>query len=226
MTHQEAVNTLAAERYLLDEMSDEDRLTFEEHYFDCETCADNLRVATAMLEGARAGFAGRSAMGNVVPITATRSATPHATWYRSLALPWAAAAALALVAGYETLWVVPSLRQASPLALVPVTLRPASRGAETVVPAAPGGWTTLAIEINEAPEAGEVTYDLNSIDGRQIVSGRAAAPAPAAPLVLLMPPWTLVGSMHYILSVHDAAGTRRLLGEYRFAVSPHSTSTP
>src|SRR5204863_369451 len=82
---------------------------------------------------------GRSAMDNVVPITARRSATRHATWYRSLALPWAAAAALALVAGYETLWVVPSLRRASPLALVPVTLRPASRGAETVVPAVPGG---------------------------------------------------------------------------------------
>ena len=43
-----------------------------------------------------------------------------------------------------------------------------------------------------------------STDGRQIVSGRAAAPAPGSPLLLLMPSSTLVGSMHYILSVHDA----------------------
>jgi hypothetical protein len=220
MTHQEAVDTLAAERYLLDEMSDEDRQTYEEHYFECETCADDLRVATAMMQGAKEGFAS-SATGRVVSITADRSAGRKTAWYRSAALPWAAAATLAVVAGYESLWVVPSLRRgALPLVLTPQALRPQSRGAETVIPfEAHGGPTTLAIEVNEAPQAGEVTYDLSSTDGRHIVSGRAPAPAPGSPLLLLMPSWTLVGPMHYILSVHDAAGTGRLLGEYRFVVS-------
>lgn len=221
MTHQEAVDTLAVERYLLDEMSEEDRQTYEEHYFECETCADDLRVATAMLQGAKEGFAS-SAAGRVVSIAADRSADRTTAWYRSAALPWAAAATLAVVAGYESLWVVPSLRQStSPLVLTPQPLRPQSRGAETVIPIdAQGGPTTLAIEVNEPPQAGEVTYDLSSTDGRHIVSGRAPAPAPGSPLLLLMPSWTLVGPMHYILSVHDAAGTGRLLGEYRFAVSP------
>ena len=54
---------------------------------------------------------------------------------------------------------------------------------------------------------------------RMIVSGRAPAPAPGSPLLLLMPSWTLVGPMHYILSIHDGGGTGRLLGEYRFTVS-------
>jgi hypothetical protein len=138
-----------------------------------------------------------------------------------VALPWAAAAALALVTGYQSLWVVPSLRQAAtPSAVVPVTLRPQSRGAEAVVPAGrQGGPVILAIDVNDPP-AGEVTYDLSTADGRHVVSGRAAAPAPGSPLLLLMPSWTLVGSMHYILSVHDTVGTGRSLGEYRFAVSP------
>ena len=221
MTHQEAVDTLAVERYLLDEMSEEDRQTYEEHYFQCETCADDLRVATAMLQGAKEGFASSGA-GRVVSITADRSAGSKTAWYRSAALPWAAAATLAVVAGYESLWVVPSLRKgASPLVLSPLALRPQSRGAETVIPVdAHGGPTTLAIEVNEPPQAGEVTYDLSSTEGRHIVSGRAPAPAPGSPLLLLMPSWTLVGPMHYILSVHDAAGTGRLLGEYRFMVSP------
>src|SRR6266481_4099882 len=74
MTHQEAVDTLAVERYLLDEMSDEHRQTFEEHYFQCETCADDLRIATAMLQGAREGFANRAAI-------------RKAAWHRSVALP-------------------------------------------------------------------------------------------------------------------------------------------
>jgi hypothetical protein len=221
MTHQEAVDTLAVERYLLDEMSDEHRQTFEEHYFQCETCADDLRVATAMLQGAKEGFAGASTAGRVVSITADRSAGRRMAWYRSAALPWAAAATLAVAVGYESLWVVPSLRQgASPLALTPLTLRPQSRGAEAVIPIdAHGGPATLAIEINEPSQAAELTYDLSSTDGRHIVSGRAPAPAPGSPLLLLMPSWTLVGPMHYILSIHDGAGTGRLLGEYRFTVS-------
>jgi hypothetical protein len=220
MTHQEAADTLAVERYLLDEMSDEHRQTFEEHYFQCEICADDLRVATAMLQGAREGFASASTAGNVVAIAAGRSAGRKPGWYRSVALPWAVAATLAVVAGYQSLWVAPSLRQgAPPLALTPVTLRPQSRGAEAVIPVgAHGGPTALAIEINEPPQAGEVTYDLSSADGRHIVSGRALAPAPGSPLLLLMPSWTLVAPMHYILSIHDAAGTGRLLGEYRLTV--------
>jgi hypothetical protein len=206
MTHQEAVDTLAVERYLLDEMSDDQRQTFEAHYFECEMCADDLRVATAMMQGAKEGFAGASARKTV--------------WYRSAALPWAVAATLAVLAGYESLWVAPSLRRrAPPLALTPLTLRPQSRGAEAVIPVdVHGGPITLAIEINEPPQAGEVTYELNSTDGRHIVSGRAPAPTPGSPLLLLMPSWTLVGPMHYILSVHDAAGTGRLLGEYRLTV--------
>jgi hypothetical protein len=217
MTHQDAVDTLASERYLLDEMSEQDRQTFEEHYFQCEICADDLRVAAAMLQGAKEGFAGASAAGNVLPMAAGRRAAPKTAWYRSAVLPWAAAAMLALVAGYQSLGIK---QNAPPLALTPHTLRPQSRGAEAVVPVDPrGGPTMLAIEVNDPPQAGEVTYELSSTDGRRIVSGRAPAPASGSPLLLLMPSWTLVGPMHYILSVHDAAGSGRLLGEYRFSVS-------
>ena len=217
MTHQDAVDTLASERYLLDEMSEQDRQTFEEHYFQCEICADDLRVAAAMLQGAKEGFAGTSAAGNVLPIAAGRRPVKKAAWYRSAALPWAAAATLAIVAGYQSL----GMRQsAPPMALTPHTLRPQSRGAEAVVsPDSRGGPTTLAIEVNDPAQSGEVTYELNSTDGRRIVSGRAPAPPSGSPLLLLMPSWTLVAPMHYILSVHDAADPARLLGEYRFSVS-------
>jgi hypothetical protein len=221
MTHQEAVDTLATERYLLDEMAAKDREIFEAHYFQCEICADDLRVATAMLQGAKEGLAGTANGSHVMPMAAHRRTDRKPAWYRSAVIPWAAAATLAVLAGYESLWLLPSLRQgASPLALTPYTLRPASRGAEpTVTVGAHGEPTMLAVEINETPQSREVKYDLSRSDGRSIVSGRAAAPAAGAPLLLLMPSWTLVAPMHYILSVHDAAGSGRLLGEYRFVVS-------
>jgi hypothetical protein len=219
VTHQEAVESLATERYLLDDMSSPDRQAFEDHFFSCDLCADDMRVAAAMFKGAKAGFAGGAATAQVVPMVA-RSAVKAPVWYRSAALPWAAAAALALVTTYQSFWVVPSLRRdESPLAIVPVTLRPASRGAEAVVPFPPDGAPiTLAIEINEPADGGKLIYDLKTADGRPIVSGPAASPAPGAPLLLLIPS-TLAGPSHYILTVHDAGPSNRTLGEYRFAVS-------
>jgi hypothetical protein len=220
VTHQEAAETLATERYLLNEMPESDREAFEEHFFDCERCADDVRTAAAMLQGAKAGFAGRAAPGRVVPMVPKRT-VGKVVWYRSAALPWAAAATLALTTAYQSLWVVPSLRrETAPTALAPITLRPASRGAEASVrPASSRGPVTLALEINE-PATGELAWTLTSSDGRQIVAGRAPAPAPGTPLLLMMPSWTLVGPMHYILSVHEAGPSGRSLGEYRFMVSP------
>lgn len=221
MTHEEAGRTLAAERYLLDEMSAGQRDSFEEHFFACDACAEDLRTASAMLQGAKAGFAGTARSGNVLTMPLERPVSRRSAWQRSLALPWAAAAALACVVTYQSLWVVPSLRQeSSPRPLVPITLHPESRGGEAVVARrSPADPVTLAVEINDPPQAGEVTYELTTPEGRHVVSGHAAAPAPGTPLLLLMPSWTLSGSMHYILSVHDAAASGRLLGEYRFAVS-------
>lgn len=221
MTHQEAVDTLATERYLLDDMPDADRPAFEEHFFTCEVCADDLRAAAAMLQGAKSGDAGQSTSAKVVPMV-PKPDVRRPVWYRSTALPWAAAASLALVTVYQSLWVVPSLgSNPSPTALVPVTLRPASRGAQSIVPLAPrSGSVALALEINDTAPGNDLTYDLAASDGRHIVSGRAAVPAPGTPLLLLMPSWTLVGPMDYILSVHEAGSSARLLGEYRFTVSP------
>ena len=43
MTHQQAVDKQAVERYLLDEMPEIERFAFEEHLFDCDICADDVR---------------------------------------------------------------------------------------------------------------------------------------------------------------------------------------
>ena len=53
MDHLQAVNTLAIERYLLDEMPREERDSFEEHFFSCVECAEDARVAATMRDGGR-----------------------------------------------------------------------------------------------------------------------------------------------------------------------------
>ena len=58
MTHADALRTLAAERYLLDEMSEIEKFAFEDHFFDCAECADDVRAGSAMRAGAKAAQPG------------------------------------------------------------------------------------------------------------------------------------------------------------------------
>src|SRR6185436_20143281 len=99
MTHQQAIDGMASERYLLDEMSEPERFEFEAHYFDCPECAEDVRLAHLIREDAQRGGAdvgaafpgpseveGRRPAAKVLPF-----------WKRPMvAVPWAAAAALAL----------------------------------------------------------------------------------------------------------------------------------
>ena len=53
MEHAEAVKTKAAERYMLGEMPDTEAESFEEHYFDCSVCANDVRDEMKVLEWGR-----------------------------------------------------------------------------------------------------------------------------------------------------------------------------
>lgn len=49
MSHDEAVRSFAVEKYLLEELSVKSRDEFEEHLFDCQECALDLRVGATFL---------------------------------------------------------------------------------------------------------------------------------------------------------------------------------
>lgn len=53
MNHQDVINGKLIERYLLNEMTEEDRGGFEEHYFSCPTFAQELVSAAKFIENAR-----------------------------------------------------------------------------------------------------------------------------------------------------------------------------
>jgi hypothetical protein len=47
---------LAAEKYLLGELLNSQREEYEEHYFDCADCAEDIKDAVEFMEGARRVF--------------------------------------------------------------------------------------------------------------------------------------------------------------------------
>ena len=50
MDHNQAVREKATEKYLLNELDPEVREQFEEHLFDCQDCALDLRTAAMFVE--------------------------------------------------------------------------------------------------------------------------------------------------------------------------------
>jgi len=214
MTHSEAVQISAAERYLLDELTELDRHAFEGHYFECDECAEEVRAGAMMCEGVSAGLLGQA---NVHAISSGRKTSRMSSRFLQpgVVLPWAAAAMFALVAGYQTIR-QSSMPQISTQALATITLRPDSRGAEPVVTLpADGSVVTLALDVDSSEP---LTYDLRTTQGRSVASGHADAPPPGAPLLLLVPVWTLNPDEHYILSVRRGADGP-LVNEYRFSVA-------
>ena len=208
MTHEQAVSTFASERYLLDEMTASERETFEEHYFSCAVCAEDVRSGALMGDGVRAGLLeGRASLPQRAGAAGDRVVTflPR-PWYRSAMIPWAVAASLAIGVGYQTLVTVPTLRQlGEPLALAPITLRPASRGQEPRIPLAhDSSAITLAVDTSSTATSGVLasglSYDLRTAAGILIAAGKADAPQSGAPLLLLVPA-RAVTTGRYVLSV-------------------------
>jgi anti-sigma factor RsiW len=73
MTHEDAIQTQAVDRYLLRQMTEDERAIFELHFFDCAVCAADVTDGTRMMlagrdvveEEQKAAKAGTS---NVVPM--------------------------------------------------------------------------------------------------------------------------------------------------------------
>jgi hypothetical protein len=219
MTHQQALDGLASERYLLEEMTEDERFEFEAHYFDCTECAEDVKRGEMIRQEARhAGFrtGGRVEAGRPGVILTSPK------WWRRpmLAVPWAAAATLALVTGYQSFVTVPGLRDAvAPQAIEPVMLRGATRGAApTVTIASNQRFVALSADLTITPESSTLTYEIFDANRRSIVSGQSATPSTGAPLMLLVPVDELQNAGRYTLAVRHG-DQKTVIGEYEFDVS-------
>lgn len=103
MDHATALRKAIAESYMLDELSEEERAEFEEHFFTCPECAEDMKALAVFIDDTRNAL-GKPSMG--------RRLTGATQRLRLLMLPIAATVALALGAAiYQTAVTVPQLRQ-------------------------------------------------------------------------------------------------------------------
>lgn len=73
MDHKEAIRIQAVGRYLLGEMTAADRSDFEQHFFSCGECSEDLRMGAILVDNSRAVL--REEFFD--PVAAGPGATPH-----------------------------------------------------------------------------------------------------------------------------------------------------
>ncbi|MGD0831340.1 MAG: zf-HC2 domain-containing protein [Terracidiphilus sp.] len=181
MDHKEAVQQMAAERYLLDEMTPDVREAFEAHLFDCAECTLDLRAGATFVAEAKAQLPGLTAS---VP---ARSRQPKAKrqWWLGWMQPAFAAPAFAtllLVLGYQNFVTYPALRQtASQPRLLPwAPLHGDTRGAALALTADRAHGLALPVELPAQPSIGAyASYSIDLYDpaGKLLWTGSAPAAA-------------------------------------------------
>ena len=203
MDHQKAVDLHASERYFLGELSEIESEAFEAHFFECVHCAEDVCTTAAFADNAKAVFLEQ-------PFRKAVHSKEKRGWLGSFsgfwnplqAAPMAAAVLMAALVGYQSLVVIPALRQ--PLIVSTLTLRPASRGEEPVYRVRSGDrFLPLRVEVNPRQPVAEYRCELRADSGLVLFPMTTTAPQSGTPLTVLLPLAKLKPG-HYTFVVADA----------------------
>lgn len=190
MHHAEAMKTFAAERYVLGELTEQQALAYEEHFFDCRECAEEVKAATALADDGRETFRTQPAV-SVPQFRPPRRRRLALFW----PLPMGAAAAILLVAGagaYQAVVVVPALRhqvaQSDALQAAPQFFLSISRSEPQVLTLAPGQ-RKMGLTLSRSSERSSPFYRCQVLDsaGRVVESAIMPGPQGGDELQLLLP---------------------------------------
>jgi hypothetical protein len=201
MDHNQAIKTQAVERYLLGLMPPEQRDAFEEHYFTCADCAEEVRM------GARFRAAARRVLEEP---EAERS--PRRSGWSWFPFPFLAPLAAALLLGvviFQNGFQIPALKRKmeSGAAISSFSLREVTRGTDSI-PRIPAGTGFFAVYFDLPSGAAYPSYEctLEDSNGRTVQKIPAPAPKPRDSMNLLLNGSRLTAGQ-YTISVRPAPGS-------------------
>lgn len=228
MNHDEAIQEMATERYLLDELSPELREAFEEHMFECQECAFDVRAGNVFLTEAKIQLPQLAQVMSPAAAAAAESKAQNASrreakkpWWSFISMPAFAVpafAALLAVIAFQNLSTIPTLRsEATEPRIIPwSSLHAGTRGTEpTLVQADRKQGALVLIDLPQGYSS--YAIDLYDPQGRrfwtQTVTASSENNAGAGTLSLLIPGEGLrQGSYTLNLAGISSQGARTELG--------------
>ena len=215
-----------AERYLLGELTAEERDRFEEHYFSCPACAQSVIAGATFLDNSRALLPEFQAA--IQPAAARRK--PRFSWFDWPFAPQIAFAALALLAvfaGYQNAVQIPHLRAQSSANQLTVT------GAPVLTARRAAANFTLPASATNAPVIVPAEWDGNF--PRYVVEIRneaasqvllASPPASATNSLVIGVPAARLGPGKYTMLIYGVSGAGTKQEVDRFPLSVQKAEAP
>jgi Putative zinc-finger len=227
MNHQDALQEMAVERYLLGELSGASLDSFEEHLFECSECATDVKTGATFIDGARTelSFPRRVAAAQV------ERAPKWSSWFTS---PWILTPALAaclLVLAFQMFVIRPRMklevaRAQAPAVLNPLVLANAGpRGGDSIpqIVAPEHGSFVVSLDVPTAGGLSGYRCSLVAPDG-SVVWQTAVSPEQARDALLINMPTDKVKEGLNVFLIQglpaggSSSGTLEDLARYKFRV--------
>jgi|SRR5579872_156911 len=221
MDHSESIRLMAAEKYLLGELTAELREQFEEHYFECQECALDVRAGAALVEHSKVLLSEAVAVSPVLQRTVIPARPSWFAWLRpTLVVP--VLAVLLAVVGYQNLITYPQLKQlaSSPQILPWASINVSTRGTSTTeISTRVGQGFHLLVNIPPESSYTSYTFNLASPDGKLDWSRTVPAASSDEARSIYVPGANQEQGI-YTLAVHGNTGTGQSsdLGHYSVEV--------
>jgi hypothetical protein len=175
MDHGEAIQMMAAERYLLDELTADERDSFEQHLFECQDCALDLRAGAAFMSEAKIQLssiakkpAASASASALHPGRQPKKSLWSWLWQPAFALP--AFAVMLGVIAYQNFSAIPSLRRAAtePRIAYSNPIHIGTRGSvHTTVQANRSQGFALSMELPQSATYSSYLFQLYDPNGKQ-----------------------------------------------------------
>jgi hypothetical protein len=191
MKHEFAIATHAVERYLTGDMAAEERDAFEDHYFSCETCADDLRVTARFIESAKSVWHEDAQ----TPPKLSFLDWLKAKWLSPAVVAMATAAMAFIV--FQNAVTIPSLE--APVAVPAVALDLTSRAALPEL--GPGDPLHFLLAPESPIDTPKLWAELGTEAGSVLRRGTVAAPKPQQPIDVYFPGTLKPG--RYIITIRS-----------------------
>jgi len=225
MNHQLAEQTQAVDKYLLNELNEAERLEFEEHYFDCQICAEQLQHNTIVVDNLKQVLLENQRNGSEQRVSTT--AKPGRNWLDWLRpatlLPAFATLALALIVGYQNFVYIPGLTRPQALEIVPIPS--AARDSGTTVAIDRGlPMFNLSFDVDSPQAYPAYTCDFQS-EGKGSILKVDSGPRNVASFTLeLLLPSKRFPPGRYVMILRPASQPAMVISRFSFAIQdkePH-----
>jgi hypothetical protein len=205
MNHSEAVRLNATEKYLLGELSAELRDQYEDHFFDCKECGQDIRAGAALVDNARDLWGTETDSKAVAKPERVRGVG----WWDAVLRPAFAVpvlAALLLVAGYQNAITIPHLKSEVSKVATPQTLPSfslialASRGGDRLTITAPADKPfSLFVDIPPKGQFSSYLCEFQTESGAKEFSVTVSSEEAKQTVQLLVPPGQLSPGSHVLV---------------------------